>query len=277
MQISLQVQSGTEKVSIYGNDNKLPGIAVIFIHGFPFSSEMWKEQASALAASFRVITYDIRGHGKSDAGDGQYSIDLFADDLLALIDLTGLEKVVLCGLSMGGYIALRAMEKFPERIAGLILCDTQSKADGNEAKIKRFETIKLVRTEGVEKFAGEFVKKIFAPSSLENKIPGVEMISNIIKSNSVNGICGTLLALAARTDTSESLKNIKVPALIITGKEDKITTPAEAEFMHQQITGSELQLLPGAAHLSNLENQNGFNEALAKFLSVFKTESVINQ
>src|SRR5688572_14917782 len=122
MQLLLEDHPDTGKVFMNFSDNQHPdAVPVIFIHGFPFSSDMWSQQAQGLNNNFRVITYDIRGHGKSDIGDGQFSIELFAEDLLALIDASGLEKVVLCGLSMGGYIALRSAEKFPDRIMGLVL------------------------------------------------------------------------------------------------------------------------------------------------------------
>ncbi|RYD81812.1 MAG: alpha/beta fold hydrolase, partial [Sphingobacteriales bacterium] len=114
--------------------------AIIFIHGFPFSHKMWDEQLEILPVDIIGIAYDIRGFGYSEIGEIPYSIDLFADDLLALIDALKLDKPVICGLSMGGYIALRAIEKDQSKIGGLILCDTRSEGDNDEAKIKRFQT-----------------------------------------------------------------------------------------------------------------------------------------
>ena len=110
---------------------------IVLIHGFPFSHEMWEPQIEVLQKRFRVIAYDLRGHGKSGVGDGQYTLEFFVDDLLGLLGHLKIERAVLCGLSMGGYIALRAVERNPERVRSLILADTQSKADSNEAKLKR--------------------------------------------------------------------------------------------------------------------------------------------
>ena len=110
---------------------------VIFIHGFTFSHEMWKNQLKLVGKDYHAIAYDVRGHGKTDAGDGQYTIESHVDDLLDLINHLKIENPVLVGLSMGGYIALRAAERKPEIIKGLVLCDTKSEADVNEAKIKR--------------------------------------------------------------------------------------------------------------------------------------------
>src|SRR5512140_2859095 len=110
---------------------------VVFIHGFPFNRKMWQPQVDRFKDDYTLLTYDIRGHGESDPGDGQYSIELFVDDLFALLDHLGFTQVVLVGLSMGGYIALRAAERDPRRFKGLALCDTKSEADANEAKIRR--------------------------------------------------------------------------------------------------------------------------------------------
>src|SRR5260370_1143481 len=125
-----------------GNSKSTP---VIFIHGFPFSYQMWEPQIAACKTNFRVIAYDLRGHGQSSAEDAQYSIEGHVDDLFSLLESLKIEKCVLVGLSMGGYIALRAMERSPEHFAGLVLCDTKSEADSNEAKIKRFQSIHSIK------------------------------------------------------------------------------------------------------------------------------------
>ena len=111
-------------------------LAVVLIHGFPFSHEMWQPQLANLGNRFRAIAYDLRGHGGTNAGDGQYTLEFLVDDLIALLDHLRIKKAVLCGLSMGGYIALRAVQRNPERILGLILADTQAKADSNETKLR---------------------------------------------------------------------------------------------------------------------------------------------
>jgi len=245
------------------NDRKPP---VVLIHGFPFSSEMWSAQVELLKDEHRVIAYDIRGHGKSGVGDGQYLLEFFVDDLITLLDSLNVPKVELCGLSLGGYIALRTIERNPERVSSLILCDTGPKADSNEAKLRRAASIKAVKTNGVNAFAETFLKAVFAPESFQSKPGEVEMIRRMIQSNSETGICGTLLALAGRTDTTESLSRINVPTLILVGELDKITPPNLSEMMHDKIRNSELHVLPNAAHLSNLENPVEFNKQLTNFV-----------
>ena len=246
------------------NSGKPP---IVLIHGFPFSSEMWKPQIDFLKTKYRVIAYDIRGHGNSDDGDGQYTIEFFIDDLIALLDHLKIQKATLCGLSMGGYIALRAIERNPERIASLILCDTGPQADSNEVKIRRATNIKSVKANGVKTFAENFVKAVFATSSLKSKPFEVEAIRKTIEANSEVGICGTLLALASRTDTTDSLDVIRVPTLIMVGEEDKVTPPKLSELMDSKISGSFIHVLKNAGHLSNLENPEDFNKHLDEFLS----------
>jgi 3-oxoadipate enol-lactonase len=247
----------------YGPAGKIP---VILIHGFPFNQEMWQPQVQALQKNFRLVTYDNRGHGQSDVGDGQFMIEYMVDDLMGLLDQIAAPKAVLCGLSMGGYIALRAVERNPDRIHALALCDTRSEADSNEAKLKRAASVRTVKDKGNAGFAEGFLKLIFAPKSFENNPKAVETIRKIILENSPLGVCGTLLALASRTDTTAALAQIKVPTLIMVGDQDPITPPSAAEAMHKAIKGSEMHVIPGAAHMSNLENSNVFNTHLQNFL-----------
>src|SRR5260370_36295676 len=165
----------------YTDSGKPSHPPILFVHGFPFSHAMWEVQVELLKTDHRVMTYDLRGHGKSDAGDGQYLLEFFVDDLIGLLDHLELEKVTLCGLSMGGYIALRAIERNPERVKALILCDTRSEADSNEAKLKRAASIKTVKKEGVNTFAEGFLKAVFAPQSPQIHPEAVNDIREIIQ------------------------------------------------------------------------------------------------
>lgn len=229
---------------------------------------MWKGQTQLLRdrKNLRVVTFDLRGHGKSDVGDGQYTIELFVDDLIALLDYLKITKTILCGFSMGGYITLRAIERNPDRFNALVLCDTMSAADSNEAKIKRANSVKLVKNEGVGRFADGFLKAVFAPETFESRPDIVSEIKMTILSNSPLGICGGLLAMAGRTDTTEALSKINVPTLILVGEQDGVTPPGAAKSMHDRILNSKLHLIKDAAHMSNLENPVMFNEKLTEFL-----------
>jgi 3-oxoadipate enol-lactonase len=254
-------------LSLNYQERGLPqGSSIVFIHGFPFSHAMWDPQMMALPQDLRAVSYDVRGHGESDVGDGQYTIEFFVDDLIGLLDELGIRQTILCGLSMGGYIALRAIERHPERVRALILCDTRSEADSSEAKIKRANQIKAVKQSGVKPFAEGFVKAVFAPETFKKNPAHVESIRKIIEATSPLSIAGTLLALAARTDTTPALAAIKVPTLIMVGEHDALTPPSASEALHKTIKGSELHVIPNAAHMSNLENPSAFNQHLLAFL-----------
>ena len=244
-------------------------VPVVFVHGFPFSHKMWLTpggQTEALASSHRVIAYDVRGHGDSEIGDGQYTIELFVDDLVALLDHLSIVKAVIVGLSMGGYIALRLAERAPDRVRGLVLCDTKSEGDSNEAKIKRASSIKAVKANGPRLFAEGFVTSVFTPENLGAKPEAVRMIQSVIERTAPISLCGSMLALAARTDTTAALPNINVPTLIMVGEHDALTPPAASQSMKDKIPNSELHLIPNAAHLSNIENPVEFNKHLVEFL-----------
>ena len=240
---------------------------VVFIHAFPLSLEMWRPQLETLEGRARTIAYDIRGFGGSSPGDGQSPLEFFVDDLLALMDHLNIDKAALCGLSMGGYIALRAAERAPGRVSALVLCDTRSEGDGNEAKIKRALAIKSVKRNGAAAFAETFVQSAFAPKTLSGKPDLVAFAKKIIADTSPIGICGGLLALGGRTDTTAALGQIRVPTLILVGEHDALTPPSASQAMAKSISGAELHLIPGAGHMSNLENPGEFNLRLGDFLA----------
>ena len=238
------------------------GLPVVLIHGFPFNRGMWGPQTLVLSKTFRVISYDVRGHGASEVGDGQYSVEFFVDDLISVLDHLKLKQAVLSGLSMGGYIALRAAERNPERVKALVLCDTKSQADGNEAKIKRAASVLSVKKNGSTAFAQEFVKAVLTENNLKTKPELVRFVVGLISGNTSAGIAGTLLALAARTDTTAALSKMSFPALILVGDQDKLTPPSASEEMLKVLPKAEMGVIPQAAHLSNLENPEAFNEKL---------------
>jgi 3-oxoadipate enol-lactonase len=250
----------------YVDEGPRNGLPIVFIHGFPFSHAMWEGQIAAFGTQYRCIAYDLRGLGESDGGDSQYTIEGHVDDLLGLLDQLNLKKVLPVGLSMGGYITLRALERAQERFLGAVLCDTRSEADTDEGKIRRVAGMRTVKSEGSRVFADNFIRVVFAPGSIERTPEAVGKIHDIICRTPPLSIAGTLLALAARTDTTASLSRIALPTLIIVGEEDTLTPPAASHAMLGRIPGSELCLIPGAGHMSNLENPGAFNEALGAFL-----------
>jgi len=243
------------------------GTPVVLIHGFPFSKEMWKPQVEVLKNKYYTVSYDVRGHGRSGTGDGQYTLELFVDDFIALLDHLRIGRAVVAGLSMGGYIALRAIERHPERFRGLILADTRSEADSNEGKISRANQARKVKADGMKKFAETFVAGLFFKETFQRNPHMIDEITSVIAHTSPLAVAGTFIALAARTDTTASLYTMKVPALILVGRHDSLTPPSASSAMKEKIPNAEMFILPKAAHMSNLENAEEFNRRLLEFLS----------
>jgi 3-oxoadipate enol-lactonase len=252
----------------YNETNKGRPTTVIFIHGFPFNKSMWNAQVDALK-DYHCIAYDIRGYGNSSSGTDEFSIELFADDLDSFMGMLKVDSAVICGLSMGGYIALRAAIKYPHRFKGLILCDTQCIADTPEGREKRYKVIEQIEASGLEAYAEASVKNLFCEKSFAEKPEAVEMIKQLILNSSPASVIATLKALANRVETCSMLSEINAPTLILCGREDKITPPAQAEVLHEGIANSTVRIFHDAAHMSNLEQPAFFNDALAGFLSKF--------
>ena len=241
-------------------------VPIIFLHGFPFSKSMWQTQLDFLKSSNRVIACDIRGFGNSKDEESVMSMDLFGDDLIQFMDRLNIDKAVVCGLSMGGYIALIVCKRYAERLEALILCDTQCIADSPEGKAKRYKLIDEIALNGTENFTEGFIKNVFHKDSLTGKKEVVEELRKVIVSNSKHVITTGLKALAERSETCSVLNKITVPTLIICGREDKVTTLAQSEFMNQNIEGSILRIIDDAGHVSNLEQADEFNKHLQDFL-----------
>lgn len=246
---------------------------IIFIHGFPFNKSMWNMQVEALKDNYRVIAYDIRGHGNSAPGIDDFFIELFVNDLLHLMEKLGIEKSILCGLSLGGYIALNAVLKYPDRFDALILNDTQCIADTPEIKENRCIAIIRIRNKGVAQYAEESIKNLFALQSFIKKQNVIATIKEMILNTPKQTLCNTLHALAERKETCTHLDEINIPVLIVVGKEDKITPIAAAQQMHEKIRNSTLKIIPNAGHVSNLENPVEFNFQLVKFLEQVNKKS----
>ncbi|MES2555291.1 MAG: alpha/beta hydrolase [Bacteroidota bacterium] len=249
-------------------------IPIIFLHGYPFSKAMWQGQLDFLKAKHRVIACDIRGFGRSKDEETTLSIDLFGDDLIAFMDKMVIDKAIICGLSMGGYIALNVLKKFPNRFEALVLCDTQCIADSDAVKEKRYQTIEDITANGPQEFNEEFVKSVFHEDSLNTKIELVESLRNVVFSNSTEIITMGLTALAGREETCSILSGVTIPTLIICGREDKVTPLAQSESMHAAIKGSVLRVIDGAGHVSNLEQPEIFNKYLLDFVTVLEAAKV---
>ncbi len=251
-------------------------IPIIFLHGYPFDKTMWKGQLDFLKSSYRAIAIDIRGFGKSTDEESTLSIDMFGNDLIQFMDKLNIDKAIICGLSMGGYIALNLIKRFPSHFEALILCDTQCIADTAEGREKRYKTIEEIKAEGVTNFNEGFIKKVFHKDSIKNKTKLVEQLSDVVFTNSKNIICKGYAALAEHLETCSSLSKISIPTLIICGREDQVTPLAQSEFMNKNIKGSILHIIDNAGHVSNLEQPKEFNKYLGEFLTDLSGFDVLN-
>lgn len=252
-------------LSVFTEGNK-KNKAILFVHGFPFDRFMWGAQVKALSSSYFCVRYDIRGLGESRAGDGQFTMEMFVDDLKGIVDGMELTKPVLCGLSMGGYISLRAMGRIEDMFSALILCDTKSIADDNETKLKRAGAIKKINDGQFKLFIEEFVANCFSDGFINESEKEYRKVVNRSLKNDPVGVKGCILAMVGRTDTTELLPRIKIPTLVICGSEDKLTPPTVMKPMADKIYGSEFVLVQGAGHMAPIEKADFVNEKIADFV-----------
>jgi 3-oxoadipate enol-lactonase len=241
--------------------------AMLFIHGFPFNHTMWQAQLDEFGKNYMCVTYDIRGLGESPVGDGQFTMESFIDDLEAILDELKLIKPVLCGLSMGGYISLRAMERMQNKFSALILCDTKSAADDNEGKIKRSAAIKLINAGKYNEFIESFILNCFGEKFVKENNTEYSKIVERSKKNNPIGAKGCLLAMSGRTDTTESLLKINIPTLVICGSEDKLSPSDVMKSMADKIPHADFVLVESAGHMTPIENPQIVNEVIRDFLA----------
>jgi 3-oxoadipate enol-lactonase len=241
------------------------GLPLVFLHAFPLNRTMWVDQETALSTQFRVITIDLRGHGESDAPLWHYSLDQAADDVCGLMDHLSIRQPILVGLSMGGYLALAFYRKYAERVKGLVLADTRAQADTEDGKRARFEMAQLTYTQGAGAIADIMIPKLLSPATIQTRPELVQRVRTMIEGNQVSGIAGDLMAMAERPDSQPLLPQISCPAQIIVGELDLPTPPSDAKLMADRIPDARLAIIPGAGHLSNLEQPELFNEAIRSF------------
>jgi pimeloyl-ACP methyl ester carboxylesterase len=247
------------------------GLPVIFLHAFPLNQTMWDDQVTALRNHCRVVTLDLRGFGHSDAPQGPYKMDQMAADVRALMTILNLDKVVLVGLSMGGYIALALYRNYPETLRALVLADTRASGDTQEARRRRLKSAERAELDGSTAIARDMVPLLLGLSTIENRPSVVKRVQAMIESNTPQGIAGAQRGMAERRDSTYILAGIDFPVLIVVGSEDTLTPVADAESLRNGIPGARMCVIESAGHLSNLERPDAFNTALDQFVERLKT------
>jgi 3-oxoadipate enol-lactonase len=243
------------------------GPALLFLHAFPLGLGMWEPQVRAFASSHLVIRFDARGFGGSPPGDGLLTMERIADDAVALLDHLGVSQAVVCGLSMGGYAAFALVRRHADRLKALVLADTRAGADTDAARTARAAQADTTRKKGSAAIADAVLPKLVGETTHKQRPELLARLRETIAANPPRGIADALAGLAARADATPMLREIRVPTLVVCGSEDVITPLAESETLVRGIAGSRLEVVPAAGHLSSLENPEGFNDALRKFLA----------
>ena len=238
------------------------GNPLVLLHPFPFDSRVWRDIAVVLAKRVQVITPDLRGFGKSDLGGDAFSIADLADDVAALLDALAIPTAVLGGMSMGGYVALAFASRHPQRLRALILADTKAAGDTPEARQGRDAAISLVESQGVPAMLEKQLPRLLSAKAGDALRQKVRHWGEQAPATVLAGI----RALRDRPDRTAELANIKVPTLVVVGTEDVLSPPAEAQAMAARIPQARLVQIPGAGHLSHLENPDAFTAALMGFL-----------
>ncbi len=242
------------------------GTPVLFVHGFPHNRSLWSPQVNALVDRARCIAPDLRGFGETTVAP-PYSMDQYADDLAALLDVARIDRAVIAGLSMGGYITFAFWRRHRERVRALVLADTRPGADDDESSRKRGDLAAVARTQGSAAVAERMMTGMVGRSTRDKSPEVVEQVYGMLASAPADGVVGALEAMVARPDSSPTLGDIDVPTLIVVGEEDALTPVREARAMHASVRGSRLEVLAGAGHVSNLERPAAFNHVLSEFLS----------
>jgi len=244
-----------------------PGDPVFLLHAFPLNGRMFEPQLEVLSEERRVVAPDYPGFGRTPRTPAQPDVRYYAEAVRRLLDRLGIERVVLGGVSMGGYVAFGCLRLFPERVSGLILSNTRPEPDSEEMRENRKNMARRVAEEGVEVLIELQMERLLARDTLENDEAVVEKVRAMIFESSPNGVVAALGAMRDRPDSTPLLESIEVPTLVIGGEEDGISSPEVMGAMAEKIPNSRHVTLARAGHLSNLETPEGFNAALKEFLA----------
>ena len=257
-------------LEMYCHDSN-SGDPVLFVHAFPLHGGMWQEQINLLPQRWRFLAPDLRGFGRSAADmEGPLTMETMADDLTDLLDAARVEQATVCGLSMGGYVALALYRRSPERVRALILADTRAGADSEQQQEGRREMAEKVLREGAATAADALIPRLLSDKTRQGRPDLVQSVRAMIEQNPPATISAALEGMAERPDSTSLLPNIQVPTLVMVGADDVLTPPTESEIMAQAIPEAQLRVIPDAGHLANLENPTAFNHEIVQFMEAIQ-------
>ncbi|MBO0911846.1 MAG: alpha/beta fold hydrolase [Acidobacteria bacterium] len=242
------------------------GPPVVLLHPFPLHHEFWLPAAEFLRQRYRLIMPDLRGHGKSDLGEGPATMVKHAADVVRVMNDAGVERASLVGVSIGGYVIFELWRRYPERVRALVLANTKAQPDAPEARNARLQAAKEVLDRGTEPFFEGMLEKCLAETTRRLRPDLVRGALGMMRTMSAEDVAGVQHGMAERADSLAILKTINVPALIITGDEDRTTGPPEAEVMKENIPLSEMKVVAKAGHYSPWEQPEEVGRLLRQFL-----------
>ena len=242
------------------------GMPLLLIHGWPHDRTLWAAQLSGLQTQARCLAPDLRGFGDSSVAEPSSS-DQFADDLAALLAILGVDRAVVCGVSMGGYVALSMLRRHRALLRGLILTSTRAIADTPEARQKRAKLIAFVEEQGVEALAARQLKAMVGETTFTSRPDVLEALRHLMADAPRDGVIGGLRAMAERRDSTDLLDGIDLPTLVVSGAEDTFTQPAEMRALADAIPGSRLEVIQGGGHVCPYEKPAAFNHIVGKYLA----------
>jgi len=242
------------------------GIPVLLLHGFPMSSAIFAPIRSIVERAGRLVTIDLRGFGASDAPQGSYDMDSLADDVVRVADHLELDRFVLGGHSMGGYVAFRVAARHRHRLSGLVLIDSRAAADTPEGVEQRRASIAAITTGGRDAFLDAFLPLLVAPATRDRQPEVMELLRAIAAGIPDHVLTGCLEGMMTRPDSHGLLAGLDLPALLIHGADDAVMPPAEARALALALPRGELLEVPNAGHTPTIEQPELVGEAIARFV-----------
>jgi pimeloyl-ACP methyl ester carboxylesterase len=249
------------------------GTPMMLIHGYPLNGGLFRDNVAALAANYQVIVPDLRGFGQSEAPSDQASIEIYAQDMIAVMDELGVQTAVIAGMSMGGMTAFEMYRQAPERFAGLVLIDTAHTAPMPGEAGLWTGTAQQAREMGVESLVNSLTPDMLTGVTRSSNAELVTYLGGLIKQASLEGAVGGANALAARPDSTSTLSTITVPTLIVVGKEDSLTPIEIAQQMNQAIGSSTLVTVDGTSHAAVIEGAETVNQAILEWASTLPQQT----
>jgi pimeloyl-ACP methyl ester carboxylesterase len=242
------------------------GPPVTLLHPFPTHHEFWLPAAQALISGYRLILPDLRGHGESGVGEGPATMEKHTTDLVRILDHAGVGRATFVGVSIGGYAMFEFWRRNQARMVALVLCNTKAQADTPEAKASRLQAAADVIERGTEQFFQAMLPKLLGKTTHETRPDLVDGALGMMRQMSREDVARVQQGMAERPDSASTLKSINVPTMLVTGDEDVLTGPPEAEFMRQHITGSQMKIIRRAGHFSPWEQPHEAGMLLRQFL-----------